>query len=149
MRKAAPASPKKADVLKQIEDSALEVLPEVFETLMEVARGTRFGVAIEGTGGRPRKGTATNTGIRGKALEKFCPHCRNMFPVHPPEIVEVWQTLPDTVLLRYIHEYLAGKAKVREEERPDTIINVYFGEIDTVYTPETPALEGLEELLTR
>ena len=147
MRKPAEVATKKADVLKQIEDKALVMLPEVFDTLMEVARGTKFGVAVDGT--RPRKGTAVKVGVEGRALTEFCPTCYHELTGHPPEVVEVWRTLPDTVLLRYIHEYLAGKAKVREEERPDTVINVYFGEIDTVFTPEHSALSDLEELLER
>src|SRR2546422_7502322 len=38
----------------------------------------------------------------------------------------LFRSLPDTGIARYLHEHLAGKAKVREEKQIDPVINVVF-----------------------
>ena len=106
---------KRADVLQEIDDLGFQALPEVFRQLVDCALG--LCVVVE-MGEEPPRGS--------KLL--------GIGRVDGGGGVRVYRERPDTGLLRYLHEHLAGKAKVREEKGVDPVINVNFGPLDLEYS---------------
>ena len=110
-----PQKPRpKADVLREIEDLGLESLPDVFDTLLAAALGLK--VLVEVSAVKPGKGARLVGTAQIVKEDGFLGR----------ERYEVWQYPPDTSIARYLHEHLAGKAKVREEKMLDPHFNIIF-----------------------
>lgn len=118
----------KADVLREIEDLGLENLSDVFDTLLAAALGLKVVVLIDQP--PPRNSTRLGAGRRVRMQENGkiarCEHCGQPIFENPGEELAAYQYPPDTSIARYLHEHLAGKAKVREEKMLDPHFNIIF-----------------------
>lgn len=140
----------KAEVLREIEDLGLENLSEVFDTLLAAALGLKVLVGVEAQPprGAAKVGRARAVQVRDGRVPT-CPHCKRAWFEAPAEVYEIFQFPPDTSIAKYLHEHLAGKAKVREEKALDPVINVVFA-ADMTGQPELDeidlqtAREGIE-----
>jgi hypothetical protein len=141
---AAAKSRPKAEVLRDIEDLGLGSLEDVFNVLKEAALGLRVLVGVDEP--KPRGafpvGRARTVQVKDGRVPK-CPHCKRAWFEAPAEVYEIFRFPPDTGIARYLHEHLAGKAKVREEKQTDPIINVLFA-ADLTPQPELDEIEQEE-----
>ena len=131
----------KAEVLREIEDLGLENLSEVFDTLLEAARGLKLLVGVEAQPPRAavKVGRVRTVQVKDGRVP-VCPHCKRAWFEAPADVYEVFLFPPDTGIAKYLHEHLAGKAKVREEKQVDPVINVVFAE-DLSGRPELDEIE--------
>ena len=137
----------KAEVLREIEDLGLENLSDVFDTLLAAALGLKLLVGVEAQPPRSAVKVGRARTIQQDANGRIprCPHCKREWFQVPAEVYEIFQYPPDTSIAKYLHEHLAGKAKVREEKQLDPVINVLFA---ADLTPQ-PELDEIEEEAAR
>lgn len=114
---------------RRVLDEGVEHLPEIFEALMDEAKGVHFVVSPH-IPDRNKPRNAKKVGLATE-VEAVCSKCRQAKLTDPPVIWEVWKQQRDAVTLRYLHDQLAGRAKAREAEQIDTEIIVVFGDIDS------------------
>lgn len=129
---------RRAEVLKQLEDSGLDELPELFDQLLDMAKGLKVYVRVEDIKPFGARKLSKGRLVETEAKANACPACKRSFVSSPHgEVVEVYRYPPDKALLRYLHEYLAGKARAKEERQVDPVIIIQFPAIDTVHTAVT------------
>jgi hypothetical protein len=126
---------------RRVLDEGVEHLPEIFEALLDEAKGVHFVVAPHiPERNKPRSGKKV---CLATEVESVCPRCKQAKLTDPPVIWEVWKEKRDTTTLRYLHDQIAGRAKAREAEQVDTEIIVVFGDIDS--TGETGVVNEVNE----
>jgi hypothetical protein len=136
-----PKPSKTEEKVRQVIDTGVELLPEIFEMLLDEAKGVHFVVSPLLPGRmKPKHGAALVT--EAEEVEKVCRSCKQPILKEPRQVWEVWKEKRDATTLRYLHDQIAGRSKARENEKVDTEIYVIFGDIDSLPPGETKGVNG-------
>jgi hypothetical protein len=109
-------------------DKAADHLDELFEMLMDEAKGVQFVVS-------PRiRAAPRNADFETEAEEVLCvcKACNQPIVVEPRVAWNVYRERRDAATIKFLYEQAAGRAKSREQDKIDTEIFVVFGDIDSL-----------------
>lgn len=123
--------------VRKVIDTGIDNLPEIFDMLMDEAKGVYFAVCPTIPGREKPKPANAKFVTLSKEVEKVCKTCQQPLLKEPHVVWEVWKEKRDGGLLRFLYDQLAGKSKARDAEKVDTEIIVVFGDIDSVLNGET------------
>ena len=128
VKKKAESSPE--DLKSKVHEKGFGQLEEIFDIMMGEAMGTAILVApTVRKNENPKNADFVAEAVK---VRKVCKTCGQPVTDNPPEIWEVWQTRPDTGLLKYLYDHLVGKATMKEEDKIDPIIMITFSDIDCI-----------------
>lgn len=132
--------------VQEVIDKGVDQLDDIFEMLMDEAKGVYFLVSPKLPGREKPKGNLAEFVSLADEVESVCKKCKQPLLKNPPVVWEVWKKQRDSILLKYLYDQLAGRSKARETEKVDPEIIVVFGDIDSeeraATTNEVKELEG-------
>lgn len=137
---------KSEERVKQVIDRSVEELDEIYDMLMDEAKGVHFAVAPHLPGRMKPKPAQAEKVALGDEVERVCKACKQPILKEPPVVWEVWKEKRDGALLKFLLEWAAGKSRTRESEKTDTEIYVVFGDIDSLPSGETTTKNEVNEL---
>lgn len=137
-RKTVKPKVERVDKVQEVHEKALEKLDELWDLMYQQAQGVF--VLVSPKARRAPEG-ATHVGSV-EMVEECCPKCKQP-KTDPREVWEVYKLAPDSTMLKYLHDQLAGRAAQKAAERVDPELHIYFGDIECDTTGTVGREEGI------
>jgi hypothetical protein len=138
--------------VQQSLDKYSESIDELFEIMLDEARGTLFVVSPKmDARAKPKQHQADFVAVAEEVEQdgkeaRVCKSCRQIILKEPRVEWEVYKRKPDIPAAKNLMEQIAGRAKQREQETVDPVIIVQFGDIDSESPVNVTSEERVSEV---